>query len=117
MPKKKAHRSDKLELHMGEDYAVAMLPGDVTDEALINFGCSAEDAFCEEVVKRYNAHEDLARNLARANTIIGWMMPYIGSMCPPDGGLGELNEHFMENRVPTPGDETKGAPIKQRAIQ
>lgn len=47
--------TDKLELHMGEDYAVAMLPGDTTENAAIMFGCNTEDDFCEEVVKRYNA--------------------------------------------------------------
>lgn len=52
-------KNDKLELHMGEDYAVAMLPRDTTDNAAIMFGCNTEDAFCEEVVKRYNAFGSL----------------------------------------------------------
>jgi hypothetical protein len=55
--------------------------------------------------------------LERANRIIGWMMPYIGSMCPPPNGLFELNEHYMENKIPEPGDSTKGRPINQRGYQ
>jgi hypothetical protein len=106
-------KHDKLELHMGEDYAVAMLPGDTTENAAIMFGCNTEDAFCEEVVKRYNAHLDFEAQLARANRIIGWMCPYIGSMCPPDGGLADFNEHGCDNRIPKPGEETKGAPLRQ----
>lgn len=54
---------------------------------------------------------ELRRQLARANQIIGWMMPYIGSMCPPQNRLGDLNDHCFENRMPAPGDDTKGAPI------
>lgn len=57
---------------------------------------------------------EYARHLQRANRIIGWMMPYIGSMCPPTNGLFDLNEHCMENRIPEPGKETKGSPIRQR---
>lgn len=55
-----------------------------------------------------------AVQLNRANRIIGWMMPYIGNMCPPENGLFELNEHCFENKVPNPGAETKGRPINQR---
>lgn len=51
--------------------------------------------------------------LKRANRIIGWMSPYIGTMCPPENGLAEFNEHCCDNRVPAPGKEAKGAPIKQ----
>ena len=53
--------------------------------------------------------------LERANRIIGWMMPYIGTMCPPSTGLYDLNIHCCENRVPEPGDETKGASLRQHA--
>lgn len=59
---------------------------------------------------------ELRRQLARANRIIGWMMPYIGNMCPPENGLGDLNDHCFENKVPTPGDDTKGEPINQRRM-
>lgn len=31
--------------------------------------------------------------LERANRIIGWMVPYIGKMCPPENGLFDLNKH------------------------
>jgi|HubBroStandDraft_4_1064222.scaffolds.fasta_scaffold00027_55 hypothetical protein len=51
--------------------------------------------------------------LKRANRLIGWMMPYIGRMCPPSNGLFDLNEHCMENIIPEPGKETKSAPIDQ----
>lgn len=36
--------------------------------------------------------------LERADKIIEWMMPYIGSMCPPDNGIFDLNQHglYME---------------------
>ncbi len=61
--------------------------------------------------------EGLLVQLDRANRIIGWMMPYIGSMCPPENGLGDLNDHCFENKVPTPGDETKGAPLNQPRIK
>lgn len=105
--------TDKLELHMGEDYAVAMLPRDTTDNAAIMFGCNTEDDFCEEVVKRYNEHEFLKVNLRRANRIIGWMMPYIGTMCPPEAGMFDLGQHCFFNDVPEPSKETKGAPLKQ----
>lgn len=67
--------------------------------------------------RRLRALNNPEQQLARANRIIGWMMPYIGSMCPPDGGLADLNEHCMDNIVPEPGDETKGRPIKQRVRQ
>lgn len=59
--------------------------------------------------------EELERQLERANRIIGWMMPYIGSMCPPDSALYDLNQHVFENRVPAPGDESKGPSIRQHA--
>lgn len=55
----------------------------------------------------------LRRQLDRANRIIGWMMPYIGAMAPPDGGLGDLNDHCMENKVPSPKREKCDRPIKQ----
>lgn len=58
-------KHDKLELHLGEDYAVAMLPHDTTENAAIMFGCNTEDDFCEEVVKRYNAYLDLEKRIAR----------------------------------------------------
>lgn len=110
-----ADKHDKLELHLGEDYAVAMLPRDTTDNAAIMFGCNTEDAFCEDVVKRYNEHLNLTGQLARANAIIGWMMPHIGVMAPPVEGLYDLNQHCCDNKVPSPGEETKGAPLRQRA--
>jgi hypothetical protein len=56
---------------------------------------------------------ELERQLARANRIIGWMMPYIGGMCPPDDGLFELNKHCCENHVPDPKREKCDRPIKQ----
>lgn len=55
----------------------------------------------------------LMSQLERANSIIGWMMPHIGVMCPPVEGLYDLNQHCFENRVPDPGAETKGAPLRQ----
>lgn len=58
--------------------------------------------------------KELQRQLDRANRLIGWMMPYIGSMCPPEDGLYDLNLHCCENKIPKPDDSTKGAPIKQR---
>lgn len=65
------------------------------------------------------AIEDIARlsaQLDRANKIIGWMMPYIGSMCPPQNGLGELNDHCFDNYIrPRMDDETKGPSIRQHA--
>lgn len=61
-----------------------------------------------------SALDGLKMQLERANRIIGWMMPYIGSMCPPDSGLHDLNLHCCENVVPEPGRETKGRPINQR---
>lgn len=66
-----------------------------------------------EAIERWNTRRGQDQ-LARANRIIGWMLPYIGSMCPPDNGLYDLNIHCCENIIPEPGDETKGAPIKQR---
>lgn len=56
---------------------------------------------------------ELERQLTRANNIIGWMMPYIGAMAPPDGALGDLNDHCMENHVPMPKREKCDRPIKQ----
>lgn len=55
----------------------------------------------------------LTAQLARANKIIGWMMPYIGTMCPPPNGLYDLNIHCCENTV-READDTKGRPINQR---
>lgn len=63
--------------------------------------------------KFLNETRELKRQLARANRIIGWMMPYIGNMCPPANGLFELNEHCFENNVPMPDKSTKGRPINQ----
>lgn len=48
-----------LTLHMGEDYAVALLPNETTDTASIFFGDHTDDAFCERVVRACNAHDDL----------------------------------------------------------
>lgn len=59
---------------------------------------------------------DLPAQLERANRIIGWMMEYVGSMCPPPDGLFELNEHCCDNMVRPPGPETKRAPLNQRRI-
>lgn len=56
------------------------------------------------------------RQLERANRIIGWMMPYIGNMCPPQNGLGDLNNHCFDNHIhPRMDDETKGQSIRQHA--
>lgn len=52
----------------------------------------------------------LLRQLDRANRIIGWMMPYIGNMCPPDKGLFDLNEHCFENNIPEGGEAGIGIP-------
>jgi hypothetical protein len=61
--------------------------------------------------------EETQRQLDRANKIIAWMMPYIGTMCPPQNGLGELSDHCFENNVcPNFDDETKGRPINQSGI-
>lgn len=54
------------------------------------------------------------RQLTRANKLIGWMMPYIGTMCPPANGLYDLNIHCCENKVPEPDKTSKGRPINQR---
>jgi len=59
---------------------------------------------------------ELQRQLNRANEIIGWMVPYVGNMCPPPNGLYDLNIHCCENKVPEPGDATKGRPINQRPV-
>ena len=59
---------------------------------------------------------DMRSQLGRANKIIGWMMPYIGRMCPPSGGLADLNEHCCENVVPEPGQDAGGRPIDQRPL-
>jgi hypothetical protein len=70
-----------------------------------------------EFTKLIEANGEIARlrtQLERANRIIGWMCPYIGSMCPPDGGIADFNEHTCDNRIPSPGKETKGAPLRQR---
>ena len=56
---------------------------------------------------------ELDAQLTRANRIIGWMIPYIGNMCPPENGLFDLNNHCFENHVPTPDKSTKGRPISQ----
>lgn len=61
--------------------------------------------------------DEVQRQLDRANKIIAWMMPYIGTMCPPQNGLFELNNHCFENRVvPNFDDETKGRPVTQSGI-
>lgn len=57
------------------------------------------------------------RQLKRANRIIGWMMQYVGRMCPPQDGLYDLNIHCCENHIPQPGDEVKGRPIGQHYNQ
>ena len=60
----------------------------------------------------------LSAQLQRANKIIGWMMPYIGSMCPPSNGLFDLNEHCFDNIIrPRMDNETKGPSIRQRAAE
>lgn len=65
------------------------------------------------------AVKDIARlsaQLQRANKLIGWMMPYIGTMCPPSNGLADLNEHCCDNIIrPRMDDETKGPSIRQRS--
>lgn len=65
------------------------------------------------------AIKDIARlsaQLQRANRLIGWMMPHIGSMCPPQNGLADLNEHCFDNVIrPRMDDETKGPSIRQHA--
>ena len=58
----------------------------------------------------------VVKQLIRANKIIGWMMPYIGNMCPPSNGLFDLNEHCCDNNAPDMGEEVKGPPLKQRAF-
>lgn len=55
----------------------------------------------------------LEAQLERANRIIGWMTPYVGTMCPPPNGLSDLNLHCCENKVPEPDSSTKGRPLKQ----
>lgn len=61
--------------------------------------------------------KELKRQLARANRIIGWMCPYIGSMCPPPDGIAEWNNHCIDNVVPSPGKSTKGSPLNQGAYR
>lgn len=68
-----------------------------------------------EVNQLREQNAKLSEQLERANRLIGWMMPYIGSMCPPQDGLHDLNIHCCENTIPKPGDETKGASIRQHA--
>ncbi len=59
--------------------------------------------------------EQLRAQLERANRLVEWMMPYIGSMCPPPNGLFDLNEHCCDNKIgPNEADNTKGRPINQR---
>lgn len=48
--------------------------------------------------------------LLRAAKIIQWMAPSIGRMCPPNGGIAELNEHWLYMEAlaslgPDPKDE------------
>jgi hypothetical protein len=72
---------------------------------------------CAAEIERLRAAEAvLANQLERANRIIGWMMPYIGNMCPPDRGLFDLNEHCCDNKIPEYGRETKGRPINQAVL-
>lgn len=78
--------------------------------------------FCDHVMtcehcgieQPYDDVSVLKAQLERANRIIGWMMPYIGNMCPPENGLSDLNIHCCENVVPEPACETKGRPINQQ---
>jgi hypothetical protein len=65
-------------------------------------------------MKKPKSKAELERQLARANKIIGWMMPYIGRMCPPSNGLYDLNLHCCENHVPESGVAAKAAPLDQR---
>ncbi len=89
---------------------------------LVDFRSDAEAAKLWNARTAVNAYEsnqarieELKKQLERANRIIGWMMPYIGNMCPPADGLSDLNIHCCENKVPMPDKSTKGAPIDQRA--
>lgn len=38
---------------------------------------------------------ELIRALARAESIIQWMAPYIGKMAVPSNGIADLNEHWL----------------------
>lgn len=59
--------------------------------------------------------------LVRANRIIGWMANYLGRMAPPNGGIMDLNEHwlYMERtgrHLPSDGTDARhGRPLDQRA--
>lgn len=83
-----------------------------------NLACWCKpDARCHADVLLHIANNPLPTEaqLARANRIIGWMAPYIGSMCPPPDGLYDLNEHCLDNHIaPDVGEQGKGRPINQR---
>jgi hypothetical protein len=65
---------------------------------------------------------EMDRALRRASKIIDWMMPYIGNMAPPDGGLSELNDHYLfvkrngylPKQTKKYVSDQKGRPINQR---
>lgn len=71
--------------------------------------------------KKLPTHLELASAYRRATEIIDWMMPYIGSMCPPSGGIAELNDHcifaerngFLPMRPIKERKEQKGRPLNQ----
>jgi len=67
--KRRDPRFEDLELHIGQDYAVAMLPRETTETATVNFGRCQDGGAQRAVrrfVRRYNTQPDLvsAGNLA-----------------------------------------------------
>lgn len=105
------------EYHRGDDYAVVMLKGEDTSSASIDLG-KYPDKNTDHLGALIISTPELRAQLDRANRIIGWMMPYIGSMCPPENGLGELNLHCMDNKVPDPKwKEVRGKSINQENIR
>lgn len=106
----------RLTLHRGEDYAVAMLASETTETASITFANDSA-AFQRKVVDRFNdSSADLEAALLRADRIIGWMAGHVGRMCPPPDGLAKLNEHwlFMQARGVVSNGEPHGATLDQR---
>ena len=65
--------------------------------------------------------KELEAAVKRADRNIGWMASHIGRMAPPDGGLAELNDHwlFIERNGWTAKAPWKrrgeGRPLDQRA--
>lgn len=64
------------------------------------------------------SNDELRAAVNRADRIIGWMADHIGHMAPPDGGISDLNDHwlFMQcHGTPAPAPKHRGGrPLNQR---